>query len=420
MRINPIVLNRRKIVLMYIFAYPVCDIIFTLMEQSGISLPISPNQIIRGCGLFLFFLMIKNTNHWIKTMLISVWSLCSLMIQLEFFYSGSIITDLSFCLKYIQNFIFLFAFVRLFKDGIINIDDVINCLIWSSYIVSASILCSYLGLGNASYAGSSTRFGVKGFFSIQTTITAYLMLIMPLYFIKFKKNLSWQMIICVIALFSIGSKTGVLGTILEIILISLYDIRSNRDKNNIIRYSVIFFLCITIFPVFVIQYIEYLVELYTAHAYYYDIMAFILSNRNDQIYAVENEIEMIGNELKLSLGFIFGYGYSSINYMLSGYHYETIERDFHGGYYCFGVISICLLSYYLTKVLLRALNNNIEMSFKNRYMYISMLILCVGVVYGWLGGHVFYEAMNQLPFWIIAAYVYSYKNTNITNGNIKI
>lgn len=407
MQINKIDLYKRIIVL-YIFFYPVCDMMFSIIEQTGVLLPVSPNQVIRGMGLCMFFFIIKNLDNWIKTMLITVWSLCSLIIQMETFGSLSIVTDLAFCLKFIQNFIFLFAFIQLLKDKIIRIDELIDCLIWSSYIAAGSVLLSLFGVGNVSYEGSS-RLGVKGFFSIQSTLTAYLMLIMPLYYIKFNKNFTWQMIMCVLALFSIGSKTGVFGTIIEIVFISIFDIKHNNYRSKNVRYYILLLLCISVFPLMLIEYVGYLITLYESHAYYYDIVAFLLSNRNDQIIAVESEIEMMGNEIKWNIGAVFGYGYTSLKYMLQTYNYETIERDFHGCYYCFGTVSLTILIYYLSKVFYRAIKLNIVHHFENKYIYISTLIISVGIVYGWLGGHVFYEAMNQLPFWIVSSFVWSYK-----------
>ena len=405
-------LNKKKLILLYIFIYPICDMLFTLIENIGISLVISPNQIIRGIGLFLFLFCIKNLYNWIKVMLIILWSICSFVIQINIFYSSSYITDLSFCLKFIQNFVFLFAFIQLYKDKVICFQEIIKYLIWSSYIAIFSILLSYVGIGSASYEGSS-RLGVKGFFTIQSTITAYLLMIMPLYYLKFKKNFSIQMIICTFALFSIGSKTGVFGTLLEIIFISIFDLKKENYKNKTEKYLVFIGFAISIAPAIMIRYISYLMNIYHSNSYYYNLMAFLLSNRNDQIIAAQNGIVLIRDELKIRIGYIFGYGYTSMSKIMSiHYNYDAIERDFHGVFFYFGIVALMVLVYYLIKIIVRSIRLNFRFHFKNEYIYISFLIMCVGIIYGWLGGHVFYEAMNQLPFWIVAAFILCYKVQN--------
>lgn len=407
---NSLKLRKKNLILIYIFIYPICDMLFTLVENAGISLPISPNQIIRGLGLIAFMLIIKNIKNWTKIMLITVWSICCFFIQIELYYSTSAITDFSFCLKFIQNFVFLFAFIQLFKDGIIEFDEAIKYLVWASYIAIFSIILSYFGIGAASYAGSS-RFGVKGLFSIQSTITAYLLLIMPLYYIRFKKNFSVQMIICIIALFSIGSKTGVFGTLLEVILLSVYDIRNySKDKNKKLKYIVFVGIAICILPFALRKYISYLSNLYHSNSYYYNLSAFLLSNRNDQIIAAQNGVQLIGNHLKQKIGMICGYGYTSMSGIMStNYKYDAIERDFQGVYYYFGIVSLLILVYYLVKIIFRLAKMNVRYRFNERYLYVSLIIVGVGIVYGWLGGHIFYEAMNQLPFWIVSAFVLCYK-----------
>jgi len=404
---NNIKIGKKKLVLIYIFFYPVFDMIFTLVENAGGSFPVSPNQLIRGIGMIGFFIIIKSMKNWVKVICIIIWSICGLFVQIKYFYSTSFFTDLSFTLKFIQNFVFYYAFIQLFKDKVVQFEEVIKYLIWSSYIAIFSILLSYLGIGAASYAGSS-RFGVKGLFTIQSTITAYLLLILPLYYIRFKRNFTTQMIVCIIALFSIGSKTGVFGTILEIIFITFYDFKYGEKSNNRkIKYMTLGLMSVCVVPSLLIRYISYLFNLYTSNSYYYNLSAFLLSNRNDQIIAAKNGTEMIMDKSKQIFGEIFGYGYTSMSKIMSHYYsYEAIERDFYGIYYYFGIVSSILLMVLLGVIVLRLLKLNFRYKFKNIYGYVSFIIVGVGIIYGWLGGHIFYEAMNQLPFYIIASYSY--------------
>lgn len=404
-------LSKKRLIAVYIFLYPICDIIFTLIANSKISMPISPNQIIRGFGLIIFFLFIKNRKSYVKIILISMWVICSFFMQSQMLYSTSFVTDLSFCLKFIQNFVLFYAFSQIFKEQVIEINDAIKYLIWSSYIVIISILLSYVGFGASSYINSS-RFGVKGFFSIQSTITAYLLLILPLYYIRFSKNFSWQMLMCIFALFSIGSKTGVFGTIFEVVLISIFDIfREKNNNNKKIKYLTIFGLSVSIGSYIMTKYISYLFNMYYSNSYYYNLSAFLLSNRNDQLIAAKNGINLQCTIINKIIGKIFGYGYTSMSKIMSyDYNYESIERDFYGIYYYFGIICYVCFIILLFRVLKKTIIINFKYKFKNKIMYICIIIVYVGILYGWLGGHIFYEAMNQIPFWLICAYIYNCKN----------
>ena len=404
--------------------YPLCDILYTLTRS--LNLAVNFNQMIRGLGLILFISCISDEKHFIKT------AIATMLIVFSFAYntiigiSTSMTTDIANTLKVINNFVILYAFIDLYKKGKVNFEEVSRWLIISSYIVVASILISYLGIGLESYAGSG-RSGVKGFFTIQSTITLYLLLILPLYYYKYRNLISLQMLLCVAALFSIGSKTGVFGTILEYIVFFVFDLKlANRGKRlsrkRLITYACIIICAMTGGVYGIWHYIQYLINLYHSKAYYYSLEAFLLSNRNDHITWITQCIENLKYGEGNVAGILFGYSYSGVASLVksAGYKFEALERDFHGIYYYNGILVLSILILVLVSLLRKMMKNNLKSRFSNLQSLTIILIFCVGIIYAFLGGHLFYEAMNQIPFWIVTANIYF--NPSITenkkNGNV--
>lgn len=397
---------KKKIIKWYIMFYPICDILYTLTSSLGLT--INFNQIIRGFGLILFFSCIKSKNDFIKIFGIIVAVLISFVYNANFGPGINLVTDFAFALKIINNFILYYAFLELYKRKILKIDEVAGWLIFSAYIVIGSIFLSYIGIGLTSYSGSG-RFGVKGLFTIQSAITLYLLVILPVIYYKYKKLISFKMMICIFALFSIGSKTGVFGTILVYIALMITDYREGEKKHvlkwkQLVQYLIIFFVAFTVGFYLMRNYISYLINLYNEKTYYYSIEAFLLSNRNDQIRWVENAVNNYkGNRV---LGILLGYSYSGIASLVKqyGYRFEAIERDFHGVYFYFGIIILAILFLLIFKVGKKILVNNRIYKFKESSLYVSALTLGIGALYAFLGGHLFYEAMNQIPFWALSTF----------------
>lgn len=404
-------LNKHNLIKYYIILYPFCDIIYTLTENIGLNIPININQFIRGLGVILFFTCIKDIKNFLKVILIALWLIISLFYHISTGLSTNVITDFAFMLKVLNNFILFYAFMDMYKMKKISFDEITTWLVYSSYIAVGSILLSYIGLGLTSYGNG--RIGVKGLFTIQSTITAYLLVILPLYYYKFRKIIDWKMILCIIALLSIGSKTGVFGTMMAYIFMIIIDIRINSangkiSKNKFFSYIVILFMAITIGIYAMHEYIIYLLNLYYSKAYYYSFESFLLSNRNDQIKALQRSLRLYGNDINTIARIFLGMGYTGGAAMVQkvNSHIQAIERDFHGLYYYFGILILILTLIVLFKVLYSGIRINIKMKFKEIRSYLCFLIVCIGILYAYLGGHIFYEAMNQIPFWSVAAFLY--------------
>lgn len=416
-------INKKNIVKWYIILYPLCDILYTLTSSLGMM--INFNQMIRGFGLIFFLLIIRNKRNFYRTLgMILLLSLSFIMSKI-FKFSISSITDLSFAMKICNNIILCYGFYDLYEKDV-SFNEIVDWLIKSAYIVIASILLSYLGLGLESYGGSG-RTGVKGFFTIQSTITLYLLLIMPLVFYKYKKLISVRMFLFVFSLFSIGSKTGVFATLLEYILFVFIDYTKygkggRLRKRQILQHMFLIVGGLTVGMYALRNYINYLVNLYNSKAYYYSLEAFILSNRNDQISWVEKVVGLEFNAKEKIIGKIFGFGYSGVAKIVKsyGYKFEAIERDFHGVYYYFGIVVLLLLCMYLLKGVVDAFKNLVNDKSQNGLNLIVVFLTVFGIAYAFLGGHLLYEAMNQLPYWSVVAFSMRMNNERKKNRYINI
>lgn len=159
------------------------------------------------------------------------------------------------------------------------------------------------------------------------------------------------------------------------------------------------------------KYIVYLLGLYQTKDYFYSLDSFLLSNRNRYIQLVQIYIDSFLSEKQKIMGKIFGYGNSGVRKMMSYMHPElnAIERDFHGLYYCFGIVVLVVISIIIWQCWMNILKECRKYKFRNDICFFSLLSVSLGIVYGWLGGHIIYEAMNLFPFWVICAFCKSKK-----------
>ncbi|MBQ9609657.1 MAG: O-antigen ligase family protein [Lachnospiraceae bacterium] len=401
-------ISKRNIFRIYIVLYPLLDIIYTLSEMFNIDIKI--NQLIRGAMLLYMFLCIRKQKHFFKTFIYSSWIIVSTFINIFVGYTTNAKTELTFSLKMITDIVVFYCFWEMLDNNIISTDDIFECMTKSSLIAAISVLLSYIGIGLTSYV-SSARTGVKGFFTIQSSLTIYLLCMIPIIFVYKKKVFSIDILLVIIALFSIGSKAGVICTVIMLVFIILYTIRKKVLESNVNFKDIIITMIGTILiPTFGLyylnQYITRLKTLYMYAGYYTGIYSFWLSNRNNQISAI-NLFLRNHNNGKLR-GLLFGYGYTGVQYMMQkSRDLMAIERDFYGIYYYFGILILLITTGYLIYILYAAFKLNITERFKDD-RYISMLYIWVmGIAYAHLGGHVMYEALGQFPFWIIGAMIVS-------------
>lgn len=408
------VIKKIDILKWYIILYPVCDMLYTVTENMEISSTLNISQIIRGLGL-LFLLTYLN---WSAKMVLKIggifaWMCISLAIYHFSGLSLSLFSDFSLWLKMFTAIVTYYVFKQNFENGTFDYEKIMTWFVYSSYIAISSILLSYVGLGNSSYG--SERIGVKGMFTIQSTITGYLLLLFPFIYKSQRKLLSVPVLLSVVALMSIGSKTGVFGTIICYSIFIIYELlnegRRRVKKSTMLSVSLVMLGILTIGVYYMKKYIVYLLGLYQTKDYFYSLDSFLLSNRNRYIQLVQIYIDSFLSEKQKIMGKIFGYGNSGVRKMMSYMHPElnAIERDFHGLYYCFGIVVLVVISIIIWQCWMNILKECRKYKFRNDICFFSLLSVSLGIVYGWLGGHIIYEAMNLFPFWVICAFCKSKK-----------
>lgn len=404
-------IGKKQLMMWYITLYPVLDIIYTLSNMFGINIKL--NQIIRGLMLLFMLLTIKRKEYVRKCYFIIVWIFFATLVNIIWGYTTRSSNEISFAIKMMTDFIVYYYFIESFRNGTFNQKEIFKCMMYSAMIASTSVLLSYVGFGAVSYL-STARSGVKGFFTMQSSLTIFLLNMLPIIYSYRKKIFSWQLIVTVIALASIGSKTGVIGTLVMLIAIIIFDIQKRNREHSITSRKVFIALVVGILAgsigIYKLKdYISGLLYLYENAGYYSSALSFWLSNRNSQINAMELFLEKHG---KSWFGTLFGYGYTGVQYMMQqSRNLNAIERDFHGVYYYFGLPMLIVVCIYLIYVFRCGVKINNRTRYLNDENMSLLYIWIMGIVYAFLGGHVLYEALEQFPFWIIGALiVYKYKS----------
>lgn len=397
----------------YIILYPFCDIIYTLYTKSGLDLPVNPNQIIRFVGLLIMITFIRDFTDFAKVCILGAWMAICFFMQIGMNMNYGTMSNFSYCLKILNGAIFMYAFYSIFKNSVMEVEKLEKYIMISGLISITSVLLSYVGLGFESYGADAGRWGVKGLFSIQTTITGFLLMVLPLFALRKDKKGFIGFVLCVVALISIGSKTGVLGTALVVVVILVYQLFKNPKLVNYVKCNKKKFIiaaCI-IGPILLgglVIYIIGLVELYYAKSYYTSLVSFILSNRASQLYAILEYMFQFMGSAEVFAGALCGYGFTYANYMMQYFgltNMMAIEMDFYGLYFYSG---LPVMFYFLWNYV-KAMGVGIKGVFKSRFndyrLFIYVLIFGVGLVYAALGGHVLYEALTQLPFYYACGYL---------------
>lgn len=405
-------ITKIQILKFYIILYPLWDIWFTVQEKLDLKLPVNPAQIFRGIGMIFLFSFIKSKGSYLKILLISFWLFIILILHRYYFSANGVFTDISWCLKIINLFVIYYAFEEILKRKELSINALLQTLIASSYLIMASILLTYAGLGYRTYLG--LRQGVKGFFHNQTAITAYLLFIFPLMYLENRKLFSMRSLMCISALFSIGSKTGVLGTILCFLLLLIFDVYASAVKKSMKPSRILSILVLLAGVTAAGGRLakKYLLKLYlyyqlTGHT---SVINFLLSGRNDSLLSFKANRAEFDPVCQLT-GFVAGYGYPGVQSMLSPGIY-AIERDFHGVLYVYGFVTFMVITSILLFLAVKIVLLNLKSRFLNAGHFVAAVLLFMGIIYAYLGGHIIYEAVTQMPFWIICSCIKIERLTN--------
>ena len=248
----------------------------------------------------------------------------------------------------------------------------------------------------------------KGFFYTNNTISIFLLMIYPIIFVLYKgKRLIVSAAICFFSLILIGTKTALLGGIAISVLMILLYLYYNTEISQKIKepkyrkliLGVVSLLIIVGCLCLIVVGIK-LYDKYQQSPWYDSFADFIISNRSFQLELIKGCLDSERNIFTN----LFGFGYSRIESEYASKEvYHAIEMDIQGIYYNFGVIVLIAV----LAILIITIYKAVKILLRNRNMWnlTILLIFILGVFHSIFAGHVMYEALSQLPFWIVVGYI---------------
>ncbi|MBQ4283001.1 MAG: O-antigen ligase family protein [Lachnospira sp.] len=404
------IFSRKKlwqIFLVCITISPFADICFGFCQYACIDMPVDINHIFRLFLLLLAFLLILNNKKYvIAFMAYSVWIITGVLVAHITGVSVSLVTDLGWNLKMLMVLGIVLVISNLYKEEWFDIKDVLHALCRGASIAAFSILPTLFGLGYRTYGAG--EWGFKGFFYTNNTISIYLLMIYPLMYIVYKgKDLIATAGMCLVALVLIGTKTTMIGglfitgVMVVVYLLAhtgLYAVlKDEKNRSKVIGACVAIGIGVFVAALIVL---EMLYQKYMNTYWYDSMLEVIVSKRNYQLDLITGAL----NPQTSIVTLLFGFGYSRIERefaILKVYH--AVEMDAPGMYYNFGVIVTVIVMIALVVTIYRA----VRLCFKevNMFNVTLLVVLLLGFGHSMVAGHVVYEALSQMPFWLVVAYI---------------
>lgn len=391
-----------RILSLIILTYPLLDIIYTINTRViNVNVPI--NQGVRFLIMIYLFIQIKNRKSFA---IISLLFFLLVGGELAHLYGGYQMLggNIAYVTKILFIVIVIYGVEDMLKSGKIDSYQLINSMVISSVIISFSIILSKFGLGYDSWEGG--RSGVKGLFMVQNTITATLLVILPLCLIMFERTnkirylLNYSLIF--VSLIMIGTKSGLAGALLiSALQISVWFFKTKLNYLKLALGSMFIVLIIVLSLMSMDIFLGFINEqkgMYNTYNYN-NIYSFLVSNRDLQIIYLE---DYIANFRDFNPSLLFGLGYSFANEIINNgkSNFQAIEMDFYGIYYYSGIWVLILVCIIIIKRYLSL----IVLVFKSKFnfMYFSIFLsISIGLFHAFYGGHVLYEALASLYFAVV-------------------
>ena len=406
-RTNTVVVSPRAFILFFLVCNPLIEIIYAMFStNSGDVLNI--NRLLRFAALFVMLIDIKSIKVLQKlfcivvVFVLSYVGICTTNVQMN------IGTDISYLLKIYMGFVVYYYFYNKLMSGQLTENAIFSSLIYASIIVSTVIDLSLFGLGRLTYSGN--RFGFRGLFAAANLPTSYLLMVLPIAFEHRKSNSKVAIIAIImscIALPLLGTKTGVLGTLLVFIIVGISSIHKRIKKTTVVFLLIGSVIAIGVITFIIYQYVPYLKALFLSNSFYHNsIYSFLLSNRDTQVFLAEQYFDTLLKSKKI-LPILCGVGYSRIENVLNSTYsnYFAVEMDFHAIFFCCGAVIFALVLY---RVLYAIKSGFVDWRrTKSQEDFYLLLALFVAIVHAWLGGHTLTDSMCIFPAYIIMAVISS-------------
>ncbi|MCI8798661.1 MAG: hypothetical protein HFH88_02460 [Lachnospiraceae bacterium] len=388
-----------KLILLYIAVNPVFDMMYTLfVDFSGMGDygAFAPNQIFRILFIVLLLLNIKKIRDFFMLVIIGVYLLITLMIQNYLGYTLSVLTNINLIGKVIYFVATLIVISKLLQMNILSEKKLIKSLTVSAVIISVSILISPFGLG---YKGYDYIFSFRGLFGYANFVSGCLLGILPILMYLYKGRIRVVLILMdYVSLLLLGSKASVVGGTGIIVIMLCYCLKYElsislrallKQKKIRIIFSVIISCLAGVMGIYLSKQIQYFIDSQ------YSVINFLTSHR---VLQTEYAAEFISKLDKgKALTILFGLGSSKVAQILNERiaSFYTIEQDYNGIMFYFGVIAFLMLCIYTIKIIYmiwQLLKKNCQKNFPFALSFIVMLFQSI------LVGHVIYVPLASVYF----------------------
>lgn len=397
-------LAKGDIIYLLIFLNPVFEIIYSAFYRLNIDIPL--NQVFRLATLGIFLLLVRKRKTLKYIMAFFLIYFAIWILQLVNGYSEWSLKELAFIFKAVYAISLPFLFVDFIKSGTVEIKRLVRITIYSAVIIMISVCVSPFGFGYEGWQSTAYRTGYVGWFTFGNYLTVVLLIVFSLliYSQEIKQKILLLLLV-IISLVLIGNKAGLVGLGGYGLGLWLYYICHGKfTRRKWIMVVVGITLCGVMMPSifrYMQEYIANQILLFKAYGYN-NVLSFLLSNRDLQIYFVQSYVE--ANESNQILGFISGYGYNNINSFLTSMgNWAFIEMDFYALRYYLGCIPVALWMIIDFKMI----KGSIIKFFKTKSLANCSLVLGTGItlVHSIFTGHVIFDSMVMIYFAVLYAVV---------------
>lgn len=387
-----------KILLFLFVAIPLVDIINGVILTINSDINISLGKFYRIITMIILSVItLKYSDKEFRKKHIVVFSLTLLMILafigVFYIYHGSfkgIIYDGVAISKLLLIFLMIYTMFYLYNQKIIDKNIIIN--IFKCYIIIfplTMIIPYIIGIGSSTY---SSGLGYTGLYYANNDISIVLLISTIYSFDQVIKKINilniFIFLLNLSSLLLVGSKTGILGLVLAVILYCIYygSITLNEksiSKENILKiilWALLILICtlVVFYPTFK-KMIDRVIYFYNRDG---NIFAALLSGREKFLLEAFNNLL---NERFWILKLLFGVGFFYRKEWGIG---ELVEMDLFDITFSLGLIVSLIIIYYLFKLL----NKIIKSLNKENYVYFVCIIIMM--LFSFIAGHVLFSALS--------------------------
>lgn len=395
---------------------PIIDILTSYMSLNGYSITIGMVIKIIMLGLFILYLLFIDKNKYNKYILlfISIFSIFNIINNIDII-KISLVTYFSYLIKYLYFIITTIYFIRWYKNG--NKIDLIK-LRYPLIIIEITFLLSIItNTAIPTYATWSLKKGISGWYYSPNEFSSLLSLLFPISIYNAFHNPDGRrfdtviFIVCGIILLSIGTKVGLLGFYITMLVYIIY--RFLFVKKYKFNKSLVFVL---LFIGTVTCFFNKLPGVYNTNI---NMDSYNIDIKNIKKEDIDN-ITLSGrnNYVKLMLSKRDDLNIREIAFGKSFFRDKNVllitEQDFYDIYFMYGIVGalivIAIIIYVYKKV--------IKEIFKDISTISSILLLSSGLTFciAFISGHTLMSPSINLYLSLILCETYFFKEKKYENN----